>query len=92
MQGGLHHALPFLRSGRLRLLLPGLHDPGTREIVLRYPHRQYLAPRVRVVADALRKHLRATGDLHVSVADVVQLLPDTLALPRQKTKSVVRAR
>ena len=81
VQAGLHHALPYLRSGRLKLLFPGRHDAGTREIVVHYPHRLYLAPRVRVVVDALLAGLAASPDLHLGVADVVSVLPDALATP-----------
>lgn len=69
-QVGLHHALPYLRSGRLKLVLAQQHDPGEREIVLHYPHRQFLAPRVRVVVDALLAHFAASADLHVTPAEV----------------------
>ncbi len=62
-QLGLHHAMPFLRSGRLKAVLTRLHDPGQREIVLHYPHRQYLAPRVRVTVDALLAGLAKDRDL-----------------------------
>jgi DNA-binding transcriptional LysR family regulator len=71
VQAGLHHALPYLRSGRLKLLLADRHDAGDREIVLHYAHRQYLAPRVRVVVDALLAHLAAAKDLHLKPADVI---------------------
>jgi DNA-binding transcriptional LysR family regulator len=81
VQAGLHHALPSLRSGRLKLLFPGLHDAGTREIVVHYPHRLYLAPRVRVVVDALLAGFAASPDLHLGVADVVAALPEALATP-----------
>jgi DNA-binding transcriptional LysR family regulator len=70
VQAGLHHALPYLRSGRLKLVLPELHDAGTREVVLHYPHRQYLAPRVRVVVDALLAHFAASPDLHITPAEL----------------------
>jgi DNA-binding transcriptional LysR family regulator len=79
VQAGVHHALPYLRSGRLKLLLPGVHDAGTREVVLHYPHRQYLAPRVRVVVDALLAHFAASADLHLTVADVAAALPQCVA-------------
>jgi DNA-binding transcriptional LysR family regulator len=69
-QAGLYHALPYLRSGRLKLVLADCHDAGEREFVLHYPHRQYLAPRVRVVVDALLAHFRAAADLHLTVADL----------------------
>jgi len=71
-QAGLHHALPYLRSGRLKLVLVDLHDAGQREIVLHYPHRQYLAPRVRVVVDALLAHFAQASDLHLMPRDVAQ--------------------
>jgi DNA-binding transcriptional LysR family regulator len=72
VQAGLHHALPYLRSGRLKLVMAERHDPGPREIVLHYPHRQYLAPRVRVVVDALLAHFADASDLHLMPADVAQ--------------------
>jgi len=62
VQVSLHHALPHLRRGSLKLLLPDMRDPGPRETVVHYPHRQYLAPRVRVVLDALLDHLEAQPD------------------------------
>jgi len=79
VQAGLHHALPHLRRGTLKILLPELHDPGRREIVVHYPHRQYLAPRVRVVVDALLAHFRASAELHLSVADVLAEAPGCVA-------------
>jgi len=80
-QAALHHALPYLRSGRLKLLLAGLHVAGTREVVLHYPHRQYLAPRVRVVVDALLAHFAKAGDLHLSPADLLAASPGVAAMP-----------
>ena len=71
-QAGLHHVLPYLRSGRLKLLLSGIHAPGEREIVLHYPHRQYLAPRVRVTVDYLLQYFAAATDLHLRVSEVQQ--------------------
>ncbi len=68
-QTGLWHALPHLREGRLKLVLAALHDPGDREIVLHYPHRQFLSARVRTVVDALLAHLAAARELHVTPAD-----------------------
>jgi DNA-binding transcriptional LysR family regulator len=69
-QTGLWHALPHLREGRLKLVLAGRHEPGDREIVLHYPHRQFLSARVRTVVDALLAHLAAERDLHATPADV----------------------
>jgi DNA-binding transcriptional LysR family regulator len=79
VQAGLHHALPHLRHGTLKLLLAEQHDPGQREIVVHYPHRQYLAPRVRVVVDALLAHFRAAAELHLTVADVLAEVPGCVA-------------
>lgn len=92
-QVGLHHALPYLRSGRLKLVLTHLHDPGQREFVLHYPHRQYLAPRVRVVVDALLAHFAQAEDLHLLPAQLSQfeaagdeLAPPQSAPRRRNTK------
>jgi DNA-binding transcriptional LysR family regulator len=65
-QVGLHHAMPGLRSGRLKALHHNEHDPGDREIAVHYAHRQYLAPRVRVVVDALVDALAGHDDLQVA--------------------------
>ena len=69
-QCGLYHILPQLRAGRLKILLADAHDPGSREFVLVYPHRQFLAPRVRVVIDALLTHFREAADLHLQPRDL----------------------
>jgi DNA-binding transcriptional LysR family regulator len=65
-QVGLHHAMPFLRSGRLKAVLTDVHDAGAREIVLHYPHRLYLAPRVRVTVDALLAGCAKNQDLNAT--------------------------
>jgi DNA-binding transcriptional LysR family regulator len=77
-QIGLHHVAPYLRSGRLKVLLHGQHDPGEREIVLHYPHRQFLSTRVRVVVDGLLAHFKVAHDLHL---DVKSLNDEWLARP-----------
>lgn len=69
-QCALYQALPHLQAGRLKAVLADTHDAGTREFVLVYPHRQFLAPRVRVVVDALLAHFRATSALHVQPAEL----------------------
>ncbi len=89
VQAGLHHALPHLRSGTLKLLMPGVHDAGKREIVVHYPHRQYLAPRVRVVVDALLAHFRAAADLHLTVSDILAEQPGCVATPGSPGLSTV---
>ena len=69
-QCGLYQALPELQAGRLKTVLAESHEPGAREFVLVYPHRQFLAPRVRVVAEALLAHFRATAALHVQPSEL----------------------
>lgn len=81
-QVGLYDALPALRSGRLKLLLVENHDPGAREFVLHYPHRQYLAPRVRVVVDRLLEHCRAAPELHLQGADLPVEFRAAMRAPR----------
>jgi len=73
-QCALYQALPHLQAGRLKAVLADTHDAGTREFVLVYPHRQFLAPRVRVVVDALLAHFRDTPSLHVMPADLPMAL------------------
>jgi len=75
VQTALTHALPYLRTGRLKLLLTDQHDPGTRESVLHYPHRRYLAPRVRVTVDALLAHFAACEDLHLTPGEALKRFP-----------------
>jgi hypothetical protein len=69
----------------LKLVMLDQHDGGDRETVLHYPHRQYLAPRVRVVVDALLDHFATIDDLHVMARDVAQYaaVPAAEAAPRQ---------
>jgi DNA-binding transcriptional LysR family regulator len=65
VQIALHHAAHAVAAGRLTRVLAGLHDPDEREVVLHYPHRQFLSPRVRVVVDALLAHLAGVEALHL---------------------------
>ena len=69
-QCGLYQALPDLQAGRLKMVLADTHEAGAREFVLVYPHRQFLAPRVRVVVDALLEHFEATAALHQMPSDL----------------------
>jgi DNA-binding transcriptional LysR family regulator len=69
-QCGLYQALPHLQAGRLKLVLADTHEAGPREFVLVYPHRQFLAPRVRVVAEALLAHFRETAALHLQPSEL----------------------
>ncbi|MGE0314069.1 MAG: substrate binding domain-containing protein [Lautropia sp.] len=75
-QVGLNGVIDALRAGRLKRVLAGPHDPGAREFSLHYPHRQFLAPRTRVVVDALLAHVRRQPDLKLSVDE----LPATVSV------------
>jgi DNA-binding transcriptional LysR family regulator len=70
LQTALHHVVPALRDGRLKLVLADCHQPGERELVVHYPHRQFLSMRVRVVVDALLAHFRAQPDLQLDLERV----------------------
>ncbi|HYP30896.1 MAG TPA: LysR family transcriptional regulator [Burkholderiaceae bacterium] len=83
-QCGLYQALPHLQAGRLKAVLADSHDAGTREFVLVYPHRQFLAPRVRVVVDALLAHFRATAALHVQPSELPASLRAAAPGPRPR--------
>jgi len=67
-QVGVHHAWSYLQSGQLKTLLVGQHDPGHYEMVLQYPHRALMAPRVRVTVDYLLAAFAADESLHVPLA------------------------
>ncbi|MFP3549712.1 LysR family transcriptional regulator [Paraburkholderia sp. SIMBA_049] len=67
-QIGIHHAWAHLRAGQLKTLLTEYHHPGTYEMVLQYPHRALLAPRVRVTVDYLLEAFARDEALHVPLA------------------------
>lgn len=67
-QVGVHHAWSYLQSGQLKALLVGLHDPGHYEMVLQYPHRALMAPRVRVTVDYLLAAFAEDEALHVPLS------------------------
>ncbi len=65
----LHHAMPYLRAGQLKVLLLDSFAPVAREIAIQYPHREHLAPRVRVVVSHLIAAFEASEDLHRTLKD-----------------------
>lgn len=67
-QVGVHHAWSYLQSGQLKVLLVDQHDPGRYEMVLQYPHRALMAPRVRVTVDYLLSAFADDEALHVPLA------------------------
>lgn len=66
-QVGVHTAWPYLRDGRLQVVLQDAHDPGKYEMVLQYPHRALIAPRVRATVDYLLDAFAEDESLHVAL-------------------------
>ncbi len=66
-QVGVHHAWKYLISGQLKVVLLGLHDPGNYEMVMQFPHRALMAPRVRVTIDYLLAAFAQDEALHVPI-------------------------
>jgi DNA-binding transcriptional LysR family regulator len=64
-QVGVHHAWPHLQDGALKVVLGDCHHPGTYEMVLQYPHRALLAPRVRATIEYLLDAFVHDEALHV---------------------------
>jgi DNA-binding transcriptional LysR family regulator len=64
----VHHALPWLRDGRLKTVLHDSFQPVRRELALQYPHRAHLAPRVRMVVGHLLEGFKNNPDLHLAEA------------------------
>lgn len=56
-------ALPYLKSGQLKIILPGYRIRGgvleNQSLHLRYPHRSYMPFSVRIMLDYLIEHFRA---------------------------------
>lgn len=74
-QVGVHHAWPYLKAGTLQPVLLAVHDPGTYEMVLQYPHRALVAPRVRVTIDHLLDAFGRDEALHVPLAELHRFGP-----------------
>ena len=66
----MHHAWPHLRAGTLKVVLGDVHHPGTYEMVLQYPHRALVAPRVRATVEYLLDVFARDESLHVPVAEL----------------------
>ncbi|MEW5713515.1 LysR family transcriptional regulator [Pseudomonas sp. SB113] len=64
-QVAVHLAWEHLLSGSLKVVMHHQHHPGVYEMVIQYPHRALIAPRVRVVVDYLLEAFAATPALHV---------------------------
>lgn len=62
---GVHLAWADLRAGRLKVVLHRQHHRGSYEMVIQYPHRALIAPRVKVTLEYLLDVLSADEALHV---------------------------
>ena len=71
-RASLHFAWAHLQAGRLLIVLNSVNDPGTREMVLHYPHRAHLAPRVKAFIDYALERLRAIPALQATPKSVLQ--------------------
>lgn len=67
-QVGVHHAWSHLVSGKLKVVLLGQHDPGSYEMVMQFPHRALMAPRVRATIDYLIAAFAQDNALHVPLS------------------------
>lgn len=56
-------ALPWLRSGELKLVLPGYRLERDSEVFIQYPHREHLPLKVRVFSEFLIERLRSDEHL-----------------------------
>jgi DNA-binding transcriptional LysR family regulator len=65
----LHFAWPHLQAGRLKLVLMPYNDPGAREMVIHYPHREHVAPRVKAFVDFMLASLEDEPSLHATLKD-----------------------
>lgn len=65
----LHFAWPHLLAGRLKIVLLPFNDPGVREMVIHYPHREHVAPRVKAFVEFMLLTLKADSSLHATLRD-----------------------
>ena len=70
-QVGIHHAWAHLASGALKVVLHRQHDPGSYELVMQYPHRALMAPRVRATLEHLLEAFAGDEALHVPLEALV---------------------
>ncbi|BBB64657.1 LysR family transcriptional regulator [Undibacterium sp. YM2] len=69
-QVAVHHSWRYLRDNKLKIVLGTFHEAGNRQMVLQYPHRALIAPRVKATVDFLLEELAQTESLHVPFASL----------------------
>lgn len=67
-----HFAWHYLVSGKLKSVLGHCNDLGRREMVIHYPHREFVAPRIRAFVDFALDTLQHEVSLHVTPKDLQQ--------------------
>ena len=65
----LHFAWPHLTAGRLKLVLIPFNDLGVREMVIHYPHRQHVAPRVKAFVEFMLAQLKLVPSLNARLKE-----------------------
>lgn len=66
-QVAVHLAWGHIVSGRLKVVMHHVHRPGNYQMVIQYPHRALIAPRVRTVVDYFLEAFLANKALHVPI-------------------------
>lgn len=69
-QVGAHSCLAHLRSGTLKIVLPNSHLPGAYEMVMQYPHRALVAPRVKITVDHLLEAFKNDERLQIPLVSL----------------------
>ena len=69
-QVGVHHASRYLKEKQLKIVLGAEHAAGNRQMVLQYPHRALLAPRIKATVDFLLEELAQTESLHIPLTSL----------------------
>ncbi len=72
----LHFAWPHLQAGRLKLVLLPFNDPGAREMVIHYPHREHVAPRVMAFVEFILSSLKNEPSLRATLRDAAVYAAD----------------
>lgn len=65
----LHFAWHHLQVGKLKLVLMPFNDPSAREMVIHYPHREHVAPRVKVFVEFMLEALAREPSLQATLKD-----------------------
>lgn len=67
-QVGIHNIWTLLQNQVLKVVLLDTYDAGTYEMVIQYPHRAFIAPRVKVTVEYLLSAFANREALHVPLS------------------------